>query len=62
MRELLENTTPNMFVYIIKQLYHPLSSYMNSCTTLAHGLTVKYSLVQNMCSHEAKQNWLRVPG
>ena len=32
-RELLDNTTSNpniVFVYIIKQLYHSLSSYMNS--------------------------------
>ena len=31
-----------VFVYIIKQLYHSLSPYMNSYTTRAHGITVKY--------------------
>ena len=28
-RELLDNTKNTVFVYIIKQLYHSLSSYMN---------------------------------
>ena len=32
-----------MFVYIIKQLYYLLSSYMSSYTTRAHGITVKYN-------------------
>ena len=41
------NTKNTMFVYIIKQLYHSLSSYMNSYamssyTTGAHGIIVKY--------------------
>ena len=40
------NTKNTVFVYnIIKQLYHSLSLYMNSYTTRAHGIFVKYMCV-----------------
>ena len=44
-RVLLEkhNAKNTVFVYIIKQLYRSLSSYMNSCKPLAHGIIVKCS-------------------
>ena len=40
-RELFDNTKHTVFVYIIKQLYHSLLSYMNSYTTRAYGIIVK---------------------
>ena len=42
------NTKNTVFVYIIKQLYHSLSSYMNSHATRTYGIIVKYNMITGL--------------